>query len=145
MTCSTGSFLIALCGSPTSAVSPTLSMPSPQVSAACPCPTPSSCRRWLLTPSTGQILFSLRQRVVLPPRGHDEHSEEHCRQLYQSTGSEGLPDSDREDDGALPNGPLEVREREDSAGLLSPPSSQSSPRARTWHTQRHCDLPRTNQ
>jgi ankyrin repeat protein len=57
------------------------------------------------------------------------------RQLRQSIDSEVLPESDREDDRAFrsaqpsPDGSLETREREDSVGLLSPPSSQPSPRA----------------
>jgi hypothetical protein len=60
--------------------------------------------------------------------------------LRQSIGSEVLcpevlPESDREDDYAShsgqpsPDGSLEVRKREDSVGILSPPSSQPSHRA----------------
>jgi len=60
--------------------------------------------------------------------------EEHRRQMRESMGSEVLQESDREDDRASrsgqpsPDGSLEAREREDSVGLLSPPSSQPSPR-----------------
>ena len=56
-------------------------------------------------------------------------------QLRQSIGSEVLHDSDREDDRPsrygqpLPDGSLEARERKDPVSLLSPPSSQPSPRA----------------
>src|SRR5258708_36760999 len=61
--------------------------------------------------------------------------EGHRRQLRHSIGSEVVPESDREDDRPprsgqpSPDGSLEAREREDSGGLLSPPSSQPSPRA----------------
>jgi hypothetical protein len=57
------------------------------------------------------------------------------RQLRQSIGSEVLQEPDREDDRAScsgqpsPDGLLEARKREDSVRLLSPPSSQLSPRA----------------
>jgi hypothetical protein len=56
------------------------------------------------------------------------------RQLRQSIGLEVLHESDREDDRPShlgqpsPDGSLEAREREDSVGLVSPPSSQPSPR-----------------
>jgi ankyrin repeat protein len=56
-------------------------------------------------------------------------------QPRQTIGPEVLPESDREDGHASrsgqpsPDGSLEGREREDSVGLLSPPSSQPSPRA----------------
>jgi hypothetical protein len=61
--------------------------------------------------------------------------EGHRRQLRHSIGSEVLHESDREDDRPFrsrqpsPDGSLEARERKDSVGLLSPPSSQPSPRA----------------
>jgi hypothetical protein len=61
------------------------------------------------------------------------------RQLRQSIGSEVLPESDCEDDRAScsgqpsPDGSLKARECEDSFGLLSPPSSQPSPRAYLAH------------
>jgi hypothetical protein len=60
--------------------------------------------------------------------------EGHRRQLHQRIGSEVLQESHREDDLAsrsgqpFPDGSLEAHEREDSVGLLSPPSSQPSPR-----------------
>ena len=59
--------------------------------------------------------------------------EGHHRQLRQSIDSEVVPESDRKDDRPShsgqpsPDGLLEPREREDSVGLLSPPSSQPSP------------------
>jgi hypothetical protein len=61
--------------------------------------------------------------------------EGHRRQLRHSIGLEVLQESDREDERPprsgqpSPDGSLEAREREDSVGLLSAPSSQPSPRA----------------
>ncbi len=67
------------------------------------------------------------------PRQTFEQPRRHLRP--DSAGSEQLLESDREDDRASrsgqpsPDGSLEAREREDSVGLLSAPSSQPSPRA----------------
>ena len=71
----------------------------------------------------------LHQRVVssLTTSRPRQTFEGHRRQLRQSIGSEVLQESDRGT--TLPDGSLEAREREDSVGLLSPPSSQPSPRA----------------
>jgi hypothetical protein len=62
---------------------------------------------------------SPRQRQILSPRGRR-------RQLRQSIGSEVLPESDRASRSGQPSpgGSPEARERKDSVGLLSPPSSQ---------------------
>ena len=126
-------------GSPTSAVSPSSSVPSPQDVRGMPMPprhptagggrqrpstAPSPASPTSPTPAGG--LTASRPRQTL---------EGHRRQLRQSIGSEVLQESDREDDRASrsgqpsPDGSLEAREREDSVGLLSPPSSQPSPRA----------------
>ena len=56
---------------------------------------------------------------------------------FQVSSTSSLPESDHEDDRASiplsgqpsPDAPPEAREREDSVGLLSPPSPQPSPRA----------------
>ena len=67
------------------------------------------------------------------PRQTFEQPRRHLRP--DSAASEDLLESDREEDRAprsgqpSPDGSLEAREREDSVGLLSPPSSQPSPRA----------------
>ncbi len=88
-------------------------------SRQCPSTAPSS-----ISPSLAGSLTATRPRQTF---------EGHHRQLCQSIGSEVVPESDREDDQPShsgqppPDGLLEPREREDSVGLLSPPSSQLSP------------------
>jgi hypothetical protein len=72
-----------------------------------------------------------------PPSAFEEHHRvHHARHLRTSiVSSDPVPESDREDDRPprsgqpSPDGSLEAREREDSVGLLSAPSSQPSPRA----------------
>ena len=78
------------------------------------------------TPAGGSGLTATRQQAL----------EEHRQHLRASVGSDpSLPESDREEDRPSrsgqpsPDGSLEAREREDSVGLLSPQSSQPSPRA----------------
>jgi hypothetical protein len=122
-------------GSPTSAVSPSSSVPSPQDVRGMPMPPrhpaagggrqrPSTAPN-PVSPSSAGGLTTSRPRQTF--EGH--------HQLRQSIGSEVLQESDREDDRASrsgqpsPDGSLEAREREDSVGLLSAPSSQPSPRA----------------
>jgi hypothetical protein len=123
-------------GSPTSVVSPSSSVPSPQDVRGMPMPPrhpaaaggrqrPSTAPN-PVSPTPASGLTTTRPRQTL---------EGHRRQLRQSIGSEVLQESDREDDRASrsgqpsPDGSLEAREREDSVGLLSAPSSQPSPRA----------------
>ena len=90
-----------------------------------PATAPSPASPGSPTPAGG--LTSTRPRRTF--EGHHRHLRP------DSFGSEALPESDREDDHASrsgqpsPDGSLEAREREDSVGLLSPPSSQPSPRA----------------
>ena len=120
-------------GSPTSAVSPSSSVPSPQDVRGMPMPPrhPAAVggrQRPSTAPSpaspTPAGLTATRPRQTFEGR----------RQLRQSIGSEVLHESDREDNRPSrsgqpsPDGSLEARERENSVGLLSPPSSQPSPR-----------------
>jgi hypothetical protein len=137
-------------GSPTSAVSPSSSVPCPQDvrgmhmsprhpatgggrqrPSTAPNPVPP-------TPASG--LTASRPRQTFDGR----------RQLRQSIGSEVLQESDRKDDRASrsgqpsPDESLKAREREDSVGLLSAPSSQPSPRASLLGS-RQCGILRTNQ
>ena len=71
---------------------------------------------------------------------------EWCRQLHpsQTIGSEVLHESDREDDCTSrsgqpsPAGSLEARQHGDFVGLLSPPSSQPSPRASLLGSRNAC-------
>jgi hypothetical protein len=121
-------------GSPTSAVSPSSSVPSPQDVRSMPMPPhhPAAAggrQRSSTAPSpvspTPAGLAATRPRQTFDGR----------KQLSQSIGSEVLHESDCEDDRPSrsgqpsPDGSLEAREREDSVGLLSLPSSQPSPRA----------------
>ena len=120
-------------GSPVSAVSPTSSVPSPQDVRGMPMPPrhPAAGRQ---RPSTAPSPASPTPAGLSATRPRQTF-EEHRRQLRESIGSEVLPESDRESDRPprsgqpSPDGSLEAREREDSVGLLSPPSSQPSPRA----------------
>ena len=119
-------------GSPTSAVSPSSSVPIPEDVRGMPMPPrhpaagggrqrPSTAPN-PVSPTTAGGLTASRPRQSF--EGH--------RQLRQSIGSEIFQESDREDDRASrsgqpsPDGSLEAREREDSVGLLSAPSSQPS-------------------
>ena len=119
-------------GSPTSALSPS-SVPSPQGVHGMPMPPrhPAAAggrQRPSTAPSptspTPVGLMATRPRQMFEGR----------RQLRQSIGSEVLHESHREDNRPSrsgqpsPDGSLEARERENSVGLLSPPSSQPSPR-----------------
>jgi hypothetical protein len=123
-------------GSPTSAVSPSSSVPSPQDVRGMPMPP----RHPIVgggrqRPSTAPNPVSPTPAGGLTASRPRQTFEGHRRQLRESIGSEVLQESDREDDRASrsgqpsPDGSLEAREREDSVGLLSPPSSQPSPRA----------------
>ncbi|KAF8497822.1 hypothetical protein F5888DRAFT_1613094, partial [Russula emetica] len=122
-------------GSPTSAVSPTSSVPSPQDVRGMPMPPRHpAAGGGRQRPSTAPSPVSPTPAGLTTTRPRQTF-EGHRRQLRQSIGSEVLQESDREDDRASrsgqpsPDGSLEAREREDSVGLLSPPSSQPSPRA----------------
>ncbi|KAN0115698.1 hypothetical protein V8E52_006644, partial [Russula decolorans] len=108
-------------GSPTSAVSPTSSVPSPQDVRGMPMPprhpaAPGGRQR----PSTAPSPVSPTPAGGLTTTRPRQTFEGHRRQLRHSIGSEGQPS---------PDGSLEAREREDSVGLLSAPSSQPRPRA----------------
>jgi hypothetical protein len=85
-----------------------------------------------------KVLSPLHRRAVLQPRGHDKRlrgTVDSCVRALGRAGSEVLLESDREDDRASPlgtaslDGSLKAREREDSIGPPSPPSSQPSLRA----------------
>ncbi|KAF8497809.1 hypothetical protein F5888DRAFT_1803273 [Russula emetica] len=122
-------------GSPTSAVSPTSSVPSPQDVRGMPMPPRHpAAGGGRQRPSTAPSPVSPTPAGLTATRPRQTF-EGHRRQLRQSIGSEVLQESDREDDRAsrsgqpCPDGSPEAREREDSVGLLSPPSSQPSPRA----------------
>jgi hypothetical protein len=95
-------------------------------------PTSSSCWRWLPTPldSAKSCLsytngWSYGHKATTNIRG--------ASAVHQSIGSE-VQEPDREDDHRSrsgqpsPDGSLNVREREDSVGLTSPPSYQPRPR-----------------
>jgi hypothetical protein len=123
-------------GSPTSAVSPTSSVPSPQDVRGMPMPphhpaAPGGRQR----PSTAPSPVSPIPAGGLTTTRPRQTFEGHRRQQHHSIGSEVLHESDCEDERPpssgqpLPDGSLEAREREDSVGLLSAPSSQPSPRA----------------
>ena len=95
-------------------------------------PTPSSCCRWPSMP-----LDSTKSCLPYTSGSHGHETTTNVRgrrQLRQSIGSEVSHESDHEDVRASrsghpsPDGSLEAREREGSVGLLSPPSSQPSPR-----------------
>ncbi|KAI0299996.1 hypothetical protein B0F90DRAFT_1926006 [Multifurca ochricompacta] len=81
------------------------------------------------TPAGGLTATRPRQRAL------DEYHSHLSAESLGEAEAEGLHESDPEDDRASrsgqpsPDGSLEAREREDSVGLLSPPSSQPSPRA----------------
>lgn len=62
------------------------------------------------------------------PALFDEHQSQHPRTESIGSGSDHEDDRASRSDQPSPDGSLEAREREDSVGLLSPPSSQSSPR-----------------
>src|SRR6266478_2038102 len=124
-------------GSPVSAVSPTSSAPGPQDVRGMPMHPrhPAAGAGGRQRPSTAPNPASPTPAGGLTATRPRQTLEGHRRQLRQSVGSEPLPESDREDDRASrsgqpsPDGSLEAREREDSVGLLSAPSSQPSPRA----------------
>ncbi|KAF8465157.1 hypothetical protein DFH94DRAFT_360910 [Russula ochroleuca] len=123
-------------GSPVSAVSPGSSVPSPQDPRGMPMPPrhPAAGRH---RPATAPNPVSPTPEGGLTATRPRQTFEGHRRELRheRSIGSELLPESDRESDRASrsgqpsPDGSLEAREREDSVGLLSAPSSQPSPRA----------------
>jgi hypothetical protein len=125
--------------SPVSAVSLTSSVPtgSLQDVRGVPMPPhhPAAGAGSRQRPSTAPNLISLTPAGGLTAAYPRQTFEGYRRQLHQSIGSELVPESDREDDRpsrsgqSSPDGSLEAREREDSVGLLSPPSSQPSPRA----------------
>ncbi|KAF8506776.1 hypothetical protein F5888DRAFT_1629943 [Russula emetica] len=104
-------FLIPSGSSPVSAISPTPSVPSPQMWPPMPLDSTKSCHPYT------ERSFGNEAR---------QSFEGHRRQLRQSIGSEVLQESDHEDDRAsrseqlLPDG---SPEREDSVSLLSLPSS----------------------
>jgi hypothetical protein len=123
-------------GSPVSPVSPTSSVPSPQDVRGMPMPPrhPAAGAGGRQRPATAPNPASPTPAGGLSATRPRQTFEEH-RLRHESVGSELLPESDRESDRASrsgqpsPDGSLEAREREDSVGLLSPPSSQPSPRA----------------
>jgi hypothetical protein len=122
-------------GSPTSAVSPTSFVPSPQDVRGMPTsPRRPAAEGGRQRPSTAPSPVSPTPTGGLTAT-RPRQTFEGRRQLRQSIGSEVLQEPDREDDRASrsgqpsPDGSLEAREREDSVGLLSPSSSQPSPRA----------------
>jgi hypothetical protein len=130
-------------GSPTSAVSPTSSVPSTQDVRGMPVPPRHpAAGGGRQRPSTAPSPVSPTPAGLTATRPRQTF-EGHRRQLRQIIGSEVLQESDREDNRAprsgrpSPDGSLEARELEDSAGLLSPPSSQPSPRASHITAVRH--------
>jgi hypothetical protein len=134
-------------GSPVSAAAPSSSVSSPQEHAGGGMPMPPR------HPAAGTTTRQRAGSVPVsptpagggltatrpPPSSRQQAFEEHHhhrRHLRASiVSSDPLPESDREEDRPprsgqpSPDGSLEAREREDSVGLLSPPSSQPSPRA----------------
>ncbi len=77
-----------------------------------------------------RVQFPRLQQVVSQQLVHYKHSKGHRRQLCQSIGLEVVPESDHKDDHPShsgqpsPDGSLEVRNCEDTVGLLSPPPSR---------------------
>ena len=127
-------------GSPVSAVSPSSSMPSPQdPTRSMPMPPrhPAAGAGGRHRPATAPNPVSPTPAGGLTATRPRQTFEGHRRELRheRSIGSELSPEFDRESDRASrsgqpsPDGSLEAREREDSVGLLSAPSSQPSPRA----------------
>ncbi|KAH9953468.1 hypothetical protein BC827DRAFT_134941 [Russula dissimulans] len=125
-------------GSPVSAVAPSSSAPSPQDVRGIPMPPrhPAAGASGRHRPTTTPTPVSPTPAGGLTDTRPRHTFEERHRYLRpDSMGSQVLPESDREEDRASrsgqpsPDGSLEAREREDSVGLLSPPSSQPSPRA----------------
>ncbi|KAI9453375.1 hypothetical protein F5148DRAFT_1277448 [Russula earlei] len=125
-------------GSPISPVAPSSSAPSPQdVTRGMPMPPrhPAAGAGGRQRPATAPDQVSPTPAGGLTATRPRQTFEEHRHLRPDSMGSEILPESDREDDRASrsgqpsPDGSLEAREREDSVGLLSAPSSQPSPRA----------------
>ncbi|KAI0251640.1 hypothetical protein BJV78DRAFT_1282308 [Lactifluus subvellereus] len=126
-------------GSPVSAAHPSSSAPSPQDVRGMPMPP----RHPAAGASGRQRAGSVPVPATPTPAGgltatrprQQAAYEEHRQHLRASVGSDPLPESDREEERPSrsgqpsPDGSLEAREREDSVGLLSPPSSQPSPRA----------------
>jgi hypothetical protein len=113
-------------GSPTSAVSPTSSVPSPQDVRGMPMPPRHpAVAGGRQRPSTAPSPVSPTPTGGLTATRPRQTFEGHCRQLRHSIGSEVLQESDREDERPprsgqpSPDGSLEAREREDSVGLLS--------------------------
>jgi hypothetical protein len=82
-------------------------------------------------PRQHQVLVSPAPTGCLTATRPRQTFEGHRRQLRQSIGSEVLQESDHPGarDSLRLMCSLEAREREDSVGLLSPPSSQQTPRA----------------
>ena len=138
-------------GSPTSAVSPSSSVPSPQDACSMPMPphhpaAAGGCQRPPTAPSpvspTPASLMATRPRQMFEGR----------RQLRQSIGSEVLHESDREEDRPShsgqpsPDSSLEARERKNSVGLLFPTIfSAESQVVLTWLTELQCNFSRANQ
>jgi hypothetical protein len=127
-------------GSPVSPVSPGSSVPSPQdPMRGMPMPPrhPAAGASGRHRPATAPNPVSPTPTGGLTATRPRQTFEGHRRELRheRSIGSELSPDYDRESDRASrsgqpsPDGSLEAREREDSVGLLSAPSSQPSPRA----------------
>ena len=129
-------------GSPVSPVSPSSGAPSPQdQTRGIPMPPrhPAAGAGGRQRPATAPGPASPTSPTpagglsATRPRQTFEQPRRHLRP--DSAASEDLLESDREEDRASrsgqpsPDGSLEAREREDSVGLLSPPSSQPSPRA----------------
>jgi hypothetical protein len=126
----------SLVTSPTSAVNPTSFMPtrSPQDVRGMPMPP-----RHQAAAGSRQRPLTAPSPVSPTPAGltamGPHQTFEECGQLRQSISSEVSHESDSEDDRPSrsglpsPDSSLEARECEDSVSLLSPPSSQPSPRA----------------
>ena len=136
---STGNAETTSSGSPVSAVAPSSGAPSPQDQMrGIPMPPrhPAAGAGGRQRPATAPDPTSPTPAGGLTatrPRQTFEQPRRHLRP--DSAASQELLESDREEDRASrsgqpsPDGSVEAREREDSVGLLSAPSSQPSPRA----------------
>jgi hypothetical protein len=111
--------------------------PVPGVPIPCIAPTPSSCRRWPPTPldSTKSCLSYTNRRsygheATSNVRGASAVASEHWfGSLYRNLTAKTTAHPARRSGQPSPDGSLEAHEREDFVALLSPPSSQPSPRA----------------
>jgi len=143
-------------GSPILAIAPSSGAPSPQdqmrgiPNSPCHLAAGAGNRQRPATVPGPTFPMPVGSLSAMRPR---QTFEQPCQGLRpDSAASEELLELDCEEDCAsrsgqpFPGGSVKARQREDSAGFLSPPFSQPSPRAAlTWLTQQQRDITRTDQ